>query len=208
MPLPDHRMDRQQTADRSVAAKPLRDSPERVAERDAAIGRYGRALTDIGRMHARQLPVLPEQERALEKARAALDAVRSKMAADMESALAHDPALLSEAAKGRTDRIIRALQVEAEIRTNPALRADRFVAEWQGLSKARNRMERAYDFDGAKAVRANMAGMAKSLERDPQMESILRNRKIELGLQMSTGRSIGADLMDHLGLGRGRGLGL
>ncbi len=40
------------------------------------------------------------------------------------------------------------------------------------------------------------------------MKSILRNGKIELGLQMSTGRSIGADLMDQLGLGRSRGLGL
>ncbi len=152
--------------------------------------------------------MLPEQERALEKARGRLDAVRPRMATDMESAIAHDPSLLSDAAKGRTDRIIRALQPEAEIRTNPALHADRFVAEWQGLSKAHSRMERAYDFDGAKAVRANMAGMAKALERDPQVESILRNRKIELGLGASTGPSIGADLMNQLGLGRNRGLGL
>jgi Ti-type conjugative transfer relaxase TraA len=208
MPVPDHRMDRQQSSDRGAAPKLSRDAPERAAERDVAIGRYARARMDIDRMHARQLPVLPEQERALEKARDGLDAVRPKMAADMERALAHDPSLIRDATSGQTNRVIRALQVEAEIRTNPALRADRFVAEWQGLSKAHSRMERAYDFDGAKAVRANMAGMAKSLERDPQMESILRNRKVELGLQMSTGRSIGADLMDHLGLGRGRGLGL
>ncbi len=208
MPVPDHRMDRQQTADRSVAAKPLRDAPEQAAERDAAIGRYGRARTDIDRMRDKNLPVLPEQERAFEKARAGLDAVRPKMAADMESALTHDPSLLSDSANGRTDRIIRALQAEAEIRTNPNLRADRFVAEWQGLTKARSRMERAYDFEGAKAVRTNMAGMAKSLERDPQVESILRNRKVELGLQMTTSRSIGADMMDHLGLGRSHGLGL
>jgi hypothetical protein len=208
MPVPDHKTDRQQSSDRDAAPKLSQGTPEWVAERDAAIGQYGRALTDIGRMHARQLPVLPEQERALEKARVALDAVRPKMAVDMESALAHDPSLIRDATSGRTNRVIRALQVEAEIRTSPALRADRFVAEWQGLSKARSRMERTYDFDGAKAMRADMAGMAKSLERDPQVESILRNRKVELGLEMSTGRSIGADLMDHLGLGRGRGLGL
>jgi hypothetical protein len=208
MPVRDHKTDRQQSSDRDVAPRLSRGAPEWVAERDAAIGRYGRALTDIGRMHARHLPVLPEQERALEKARDGLDAVRPKMAADMENALAHDPSLIRDATSGRTNRVIQALQVEAEIRTNPALRADRFVAEWQGLSKARSRMEQAYDFDGAKAMRTSMAGIAKSLERDPQMESILRNRKIELGLQMSTGRNIGADLMDQLGLGRSRGLGL
>jgi len=207
-PMPDREGDRQRAPDRLVVPKQSVGAPERAAERDAAIGQYGRARTDIDRMRVKNLPMLPEQERALENARSRLDTVRPKMAADMESAIAHDPSLLSDAAKGQTNRIIRALQAEAEIRTNPALRADRFVAEWQGLSKAHNRMERAYDFDGAKAVRANMAGMAKSLERDPQLESILRNRKIELGLGASSGPSIGADLMNQLGLGRNRGLGL
>jgi Ti-type conjugative transfer relaxase TraA len=208
MPVPDHKIDRQQAPDRNAVTAPSSTAPERAAERDAAIGQYGRARSDIDRMRTRNLPVLTEQERAIQNARDRLDAVRPRMAADMESAIAHDPSLLSDAVKGRTDRIIRALQAEAEIRANPALRADRFVAEWQGLSKAHNRMERAYDFDGAKAVRANMAGMAKSLERDPQLESILRNRKIELGLGSSSGPSIGADLMDHLGRSRNRGLGL
>jgi Ti-type conjugative transfer relaxase TraA len=208
MPSPDRGIEPHRAPEYAAAPKPLVGAPERAAERDAAIGQYGRARSDIDRMHTRQLPVLPEQERALEKARGRLDAVRPKLAADMESAIAHDPSLLSDAAKGQTNRIIRALQAEAEIRTNPALRADRFVADWQGLSKAHSRMERAYDFDGAKAVRANMAGMAKSLERDPQVESILRNRKIELGLGSSSGPSIGTELMDQLGLGRNRGLGL
>ena len=200
-PEPSHKNSLEQSGGRTA-------TPERVVERDAAIGQYGRARSDIERMRAKNLPVLPEQERALENARNRLDTVRPKLAADMERALAHDPSLLSNAANGKTNRIIRALQAEAEIRTNPALHADRFVAEWQGLSKAHSRLERAYDFEGAKAVRANMAGMAKALERDPQLESILRNRKIELGLGTSTGPSIGADLMNQLGLGRNRGLGL
>ncbi|GAA0573758.1 Ti-type conjugative transfer relaxase TraA [Rhizomicrobium electricum] len=208
MPSPDRGIDQHRAPERAAIPKLPVDAPERAAERDAAIGQYGRARTNIDHMRDRQLPVLPEQERALENARSRLDAVRPKLAADMESAIAHNPSLLSDAAKGQTNRIIRALQAEAEIRTNPALRADRFVAEWQGLSKAHNRLERAYDFDGANAVRANMAGMAKSLERDPQVESILRNRKIELGLGAREGPSVGAELMDHLGRGRNRGLGL
>jgi Ti-type conjugative transfer relaxase TraA len=207
-PVADRTTGQEQAVDREAASKVPRGAPERAAMRDAAINRYGRARLDIDRMRAKNLPVLPEQERALEKARAGLAALRPKLAADMDRALAQDPSLLSDAAKGRTDRIIRAIQVEAEIRTNPALRADRFVTQWQGLAKARNRMERAYDFEGARDVRSNMAAMVKSLERDPQVESILRNRKIELGLQMSAGPSIGAELMDQLGLGRNRGLGL
>jgi len=50
-----------------------------------------------------------------------------------------------------------------------------------------------------------MAGMAKSLERDPQVESILRNRKAQLGLPQVREQSIGQSLIDMLGLGRSRG---
>ncbi len=61
-----------------------------------------------------------------------------------------------------------------------------------------------------KSTRASMGDMAKSLERDPQMESILANRKRELGIQMESGRRLGLELAFNFGidLGRGRGLGL
>lgn len=50
--------------------------------------------------------------------------------------------------------------------------------------------------------------MAKSLERDPQVESILRNRKAQLGLPEMPGRSVGQSLADVIGRGRSRGLGI
>lgn len=55
-----------------------------------------------------------------------------------------------------------------------------------------------------------MRGMAKSLERDPQMESILANRKQQLGVTFDSGRKLGAEIAFHqgIGLGRGRGLGI
>jgi len=52
-----------------------------------------------------------------------------------------------------------------------------------------------------------MTGMAKSLERDPQLESLLRNRVKELGIRSSGGASLSHDLQNWLGLSRGRGLG-
>ena len=53
-----------------------------------------------------------------------------------------------------------------------------------------------------------MAGMAKSLERDPQMEAVLRGRARELGLEMGMdrGRELGRQLTQGLGLGRDRDL--
>ena len=55
-----------------------------------------------------------------------------------------------------------------------------------------------------------MAGLAKSLERDAQMESLLRPRARELGLGigMEPGRGLSRELSDWFGLSRGRGLSL
>ena len=58
--------------------------------------------------------------------------------------------------------------------------------------------------------RANAINIARSLERDPQMESILANRKQQLGIMFNSGRRLGAELAFNHGidLGRGRGLGI
>ena len=103
---------------------------------------------------------------------------------------------------------IRAMQVEAEIRNNPGLRADRFVARWQDLDRVRSAFENKGDWSSANKARSSMGALAKSLERDPQVESLLRNRAQELGLSMHVGPSVGASMIEHLGLGRGRALEL
>lgn len=61
-----------------------------------------------------------------------------------------------------------------------------------------------------KATRRAMGDMAKSLERGAQLESILANRKRELGISFETGRSLGRELAFSQGIdfGRGRGMGL
>jgi hypothetical protein len=52
--------------------------------------------------------------------------------------------------------------------------------------------------------------MAKSLERDPQLESILANRKRELGIAFESGHRLGQELaLTHgIDIGRGRGIGI
>jgi hypothetical protein len=69
------------------------------------------------------------------------------------------------------------------------LRADRFVERWQQLRQDRDRLYRAGDMAGREKAGKEMAGMAKSLERDPQVESILRDRTRELGLEIGMNRS-------------------
>ena len=173
-----------------------------------AIERHARAAVDVMRMNDRGLPVLAHQRRALEVAREAMEKIGPHAAKDLERAYAREPGLASETASGRTQRAIRVLQLEAEVRADPRLRADRFVERWQGLERQRSNLHREGDMTGARQVKDRMGAMAKSLERDPQVESLLRGRRAELGLPSTMGRSVGKGLAEYLGIGRGRGLGI
>ena len=104
----------------------------------------------------------------------------------------------------------RALQLESEIHTDPQLRANRFAERWRKLDQASQRQYQAGDRSGYRATRSQMGDMAKSLERDPHLESVLANRKRDLGISFDSGRSLGRKLAYHhgLGLGKGRGIGL
>jgi Ti-type conjugative transfer relaxase TraA len=178
------------------------------SELQQAVRRFARSALDIARMEDRKLDVLPHQVQAHERASVALDAVRPHASQDLANAIARDPALGQQAAVGRTRGAIRAIQIEGEIRTNPALRADRFVARWQNLERQRRQFDRGGDWQSERKVRNAMGDLAKSLHRDPQLESILRNRGRELGIPTDRGHGIGQNLLDSLGLGRGRGLSL
>ena len=108
------------------------------------------------------------------------------------------------------NRAVGALQLETELRIDPGRRAERFVEHWQKLDQSSRRQYRAGDIARYKATRSAMGDMAKSLERDPQLESILANRKRDLGIAFESGRRLGHELAFTHGidLGRGRGLGI
>ncbi len=146
----------------------------------------------------------------LREARKVFEEVRPYGSHDAEAAYKKNPELALEAASGNPARAIRALQLETELRTDPQRRADRFVERWRELGQASQRQYREGDMSGYKVSRAAMGDMAKSLERDPQLESILANRKRELGISFESGRRLGLELaFSHgLDLGRGRGIGL
>ena len=69
----------------------------------------------------------PEQVKELQKARKVFEEVRPHGSHDAEAAYKKDPDLAREAAGGRLNSTIRALQLETELRVNPGRRADRFV---------------------------------------------------------------------------------
>lgn len=179
-----------------------------LSDQRRAVERYARAAADLGQMREQGLPVLPHQRDALEKAGKALDAIRPNGAADLASAFQRQPSLAREAADGRSQGAIRAMQLEAEIRVDPAQRADRFVSEWQQLGKARQAMQRDGDSNGAQRLTNRMTDMAKGLERDAQVESLLRGRTRELGIKTELGRDLARDLAASISMERSRSIGM
>ncbi|WP_442879906.1 Ti-type conjugative transfer relaxase TraA [Aurantimonas sp. E1-2-R+4] len=195
------------TQERGVAADP--EAALRKA-RTRALVRHARAVDAIFGAEDAGGRGSPTQVRELTDARKAFEGVRPHGWRDAEAAYVKEPGLAREAGAGRVNRAIRALQLETEIRTDPSRRADRFVERWQKLDRASQHQYQAGDMAGYKATRSAMGDMAKSLERDPQLESLLANRKAALGIDVEAGRRLGAALaLSHgLDLGRGRGIGI
>jgi hypothetical protein len=202
------------------ARRPEREAPERKSAEDPAAAlrkartkaliRHARAADAIFDMQERGGDASPEQVKELQAARKAFEEVRPYGSHDAEAAYKKNPELALEAASGNPARAIRALQLETELRANPGRRADRFVESWQKLDQTSLRQYQAGDISGYKATRSAMGDMARSLERDPQLESILANRKQELGIAFESGRRLGQELAFTHGidLGRGRGIGI
>jgi Ti-type conjugative transfer relaxase TraA len=201
-----------QAQERAVPEREKAADPEEALRRarTRALVRHARAVDTIFEAHDRGSRASPEQVAELRDARKAFEEVRPYGPHDAEAAYKKNPELASEAATGQVNRTIRALQLETELRTDPQIRADRFVESWQRLDRASQRQYQAGDISGYRATRSAMGDMAKSLERDPQLESILEGRKRDLGIGIDSGRSLGQELAFSHGidLGRGRGIGL
>ncbi|MER9153357.1 Ti-type conjugative transfer relaxase TraA, partial [Mesorhizobium opportunistum] len=207
---------------------PEKDPSARGVPRDANLPVVAEAAVRSARTkalvrHARALDAMlhnanadgqgsPDQMRELKEARSAFEKVRPHGWRDAEAAYVKNPELVREAGAGRVNRIVLALQLETEIRTGVDIdqgrRADRFVERWQKLDRSGQEQYQAGDMSGYKSTRAAMSDMAKSLERDPQLESLLANRKRELGINVDSGRRLGAELAFSHGIGRGRGIGI
>ncbi len=190
----------------------VEEDPEEALRRSRgrALVRHARAVDAIFTAQDQGGRASPDQIRELQEARQRFEEVRPYGSHDAEAAYKKNPELAAEAALGDARRAIRALQLETELRTDPSLRADRFVERWRELGQTSQRQYQAGDMSGYKSTRAAMGDMAKSLERDPQLESILEGRKRDLGIGIDSGRSLGRELAFSHGidLGRGRSIGL
>ncbi len=205
--------------DRSDGVKPSHASlqlavPERATVSDPtptldrAALRHARAVSIIFQAQQDGLPVLAEHHQELQHACRALDRFDPNASRDAERAYKSDPPLAHDSARGNVRRAVAAMQLEAEMRARPERRADRFVERWHKLDAARTRAYAQGDMGEMRAIRSRMGEMAKGLERDPQLESVLEGRKKSLGISFDGGPSLGRTLAMSIGFDMVRGLGI
>jgi 2-oxoglutarate dehydrogenase complex dehydrogenase (E1) component-like enzyme len=107
---------------------------------------------------------------------------------------------------GKSDAAILAMKAEQDIREAGHERANQLVTRWQKLKERSQQSYERGEMGSYRSTRSKMASMAEGLERDPQLESLLANRKRELGIDIASGRSLGRELAFNHGLDLGRGL--
>ncbi len=191
---------------------------DRQIKAQAAVQRHARAVSHLflAQENGATLDQPFEQgghaalRQELVAARNELDGFGANYSRDIERAYLTDQPLAHEAASGRVRRAILAMKAEQKIRETGQERADQFVARWHKLERKSQHNYVHGEMSSYRSTRSEMASMAKSLQRDPQLESLLANRKTELGISTGSGRSLGGELAFHhrLDLGRGRGLGI
>jgi len=211
----------QEPGERPEREGSLRPAPaqDRLAERlrpqsplEQAVDRYARAYESAHRQRREGLPVLDAQRQDLREAGQQLDQARPGARELMRSALRYDPdmqrSMTELSGRERVGQVIGRLDHERAMQADPNVRADRFVERWQELQGQRQQL-RGWQHDEARGkVEGQMQGLAKSLERDPQVDSILRNRRQELGIGQHMRQNEGISRELEQSLTRGRSIGL
>lgn len=172
--------------------------------RDQAIQRHARAVIAIFRMQEEGRDYTPDQLRAVHAGAPSWTRSTRTPPATWSAPTRRTRPSPTRPRAGA----LRALQLEAELRRDPATRADRFVECWATLDAQRLAAYQAGDIRGERSLRNSMGEMAKSLERDPQLESILAIKKQALGLDFEMGDSLRRQLAISIGFDMGRGRGL
>ena len=205
----------------SLRQAPAQDRPEhdRLVERmraqsplEQAVDRYARAYESAHSHRREGLPILEAQKQELGLAGQQLDQARPGARELMRSALHYDPdmsrSMTELSGRERVGQVIERLDHERAMQADPNVRADRFVERWQELEGQRQQL-RGWQHDAARGkVEGQMQGLAKSLERDPQVESLLRNRRQEIGIGQHMRQNEGISRELERSLTRGRSIGL
>ena len=179
--------------------------------RTEALVRHARAVDAIFETQEHGRQGQPGADAELTDARKAFEEVRPHGWRDAEAAYMKNPELVREAATGRVNRAIRALQLETEIRTDPQPRAP--TASWNaGRSSTRpaSTSIRRATCPATRPRGRRWATWRKASNAIRSLNPSSPTASATLASQIESGRRLGLELAFTHGidLGRGRGIGL
>ena len=199
------------------AAAPAVTKQDRETDRLVrSVGDYARAWSDAERMRQAGLPVLPHQAAALIQADRAVETQLPGFGQDLQAALSQAPRLAEGvgadaglAALIEVGRAARGERETLEARARDAVRA------WGKLEQAYEQAGKKYDHLAQGEIGGRLERFAKELKRDPQLDSVLRQRGQQLGVaersrlaRVVQSRGDEDEVTHELGLRHSRGLGL
>jgi Ti-type conjugative transfer relaxase TraA len=218
--------DRQQEQAKPVPARelPRRTTPEMEREERlrGALTSYVEAWADAGRMTAAGLPVLAHQAEAMERSGQALEALAPNLLHDTRAALERAPKLVRDTGTADGMAVLgAAIGAERRARLDLDKRGRAAVRTWNTLERCYAAAEKDYDWQAKREVGERMEAFATELKRDPQLDSLLRQRGRELGVdegsrldqvvqarEADISRTLRRDLGISLGRGMGMGMGM
>ena len=168
----------------AATAAPAVTQPDRETDHlGRSVGDYARAWSDAERMHQAGLPVLPHQAAALTQAERALDGQLPGFGRDLQAALSQAPRLAQGAGtEARLAALIAAGRAERGEREKLEGRAHDAVRAWGKLEQAYEQAGKSDDGPAQRELGGRLERFAKELKRDPQLDSVLRQRGQQFGV--------------------------
>ncbi|NEJ64901.1 Ti-type conjugative transfer relaxase TraA [Rhizobium ruizarguesonis] len=196
---------------------PEKQDQERQSDRlrpmsgfEQSVDRFARAWSAAAKMDRKGLPVLEGQKAELQQASQQLEQQRSGSPNLIVSGMRYDPqteqAMHHLSGRERVSQLVVGMDRERALQADPNVRADRIINTWQQLQTERQNLH-GWQHDEARGnVEGQMRKIARAIERDPQVESIVRSRSGEVGISHVRQEQNFARAMEQ-SLGRGRSIG-
>ena len=188
---PEPSLDSASTSDFSRA--PRSASEPEQARWNQGLDRFARAWSDAARMRDQDLPVLAHQTQELKGAMRELADLRPGAYRALRSAIEHDPNMIGALdrlqGKTRVEALNAGIEQERQIQKDPQRLVRRTVLLWRQLEEEKASLSRWDEPDRYERVQRKLADAMYELKRDPQLESLLREHRRQLGI--SRGSQLG-----------------
>jgi Ti-type conjugative transfer relaxase TraA len=153
---------------------------------EQSVDRFARAASAIAKMDRDGLPILEGQKAELQQASKQLDKQQPGSSGLLVSAMQHDQgtqqAIDRLSGRERVGQLVAAMERERALQADPDVRADRLIDTWQKLQAERLALIVRQDQQARETVEGEMQRVARAIERDPQVKTIVHHRASEVGI--------------------------